>query len=686
MKKIRNVLILFFLIFCFCTPVYASSDYYKDITISFNHNGCDDQVGKDITIQLFKDGVIEGDPVVLNKSNNYTHTYEDLLIFGPESPDEIKYSVKVLENGNYRLLNPKHQTHLTERIQKWAQVLPENIQDGHTYVFTTDNWNYEQNGFRKVIYLRGDVTAKGAAVLPEYNIINVIQSYYIIDGEPIENTKWVASKVPTTDPNYNEYKDYFMFTNEENKKLTLTAYLNGDNVNWIYKRSSKSGWVNDNELNTNRVTLTPVPLSKGRFYIGTYSLLDQPNNAPQYITLSGQNQYQAGNNIDRAAQFKAYEYIDTYVEVGEAVTIEESMCPMPDDEVVIDKDSKYKRNISINFKCDGCESKKEEGITLQLFADGKKVTDGQITLNNKNGFNYVYEDLPIFADGTLKEINYEVKALIAGKYYDIASKDINYKKETIKKWMQISPTDIKAGHTYVFVTENLYQDINRASKYMYLLGNVQSKAAAIETEYNIVDGNKSFYTLKDAPATNTKWTASSVPTDDEDYNSYKNYLMFTNESEDKKLTLTAYINGDNINWIYKRSGNNGWVNSNELNTNRVLITPVKNDEYNRFYIGTYSLLDEPDNNTQYLTLDQNNNYIANPNQNEASKFMAYEYVDKEITVRSEIVIESSLCEVLTYPDIDNPNTGNDYMYIISGILAAGVISYLLVTRKKSYIS
>ncbi len=686
MKKVFNIIIILILFFCFYSPVYATSYYYKDITISFNHDGCDNQVGKEITIQLFKDGVKEGEPVVLNTSNNYKHIFKDLLIFSPESPDEIKYSVKVLENGNYRLLNPKHQINLTERIQKWVQVLPENIQDGHTYVFTTDNWNYAQNGFSKVIYLRGDITAKGAEIYPEYNIINGNKSYYAIDGEPISNTKWVASKVPSNDPNYNEYKNYYMFTNEENKKLTLTAYLNGNNVNWIYKRSSKNGWVNDNELNTNRVLLTPVPLSKGRFYIGTYSLLDQPNNAPQYIALSGQNQYQAGSNIENAAQFKAYEYVDTYAEVGESVSIEESMCPAPDDEVVIDRNSDYKRNISITFNCDGCESKKKEGITLQLFANGKKVTDGKITLNNKNGFTYVYEDLPIFEDGTSKEINYEVKALIDGNYYDIASKDISYKKEKIKKWIQVQPSDIKSGHTYVFVTENLYQDVNRASKYMYLLGNIQSKAVAIDTEYNIVDGNKSFYVLKNDPDTNTKWTVSSVPIDDSNYDSYKNYLMLTNESEDKKLTLTAYLNGDNVNWIYKRSGNDGWVNSNELNTNKVLITPIKNDQFNRFYISTYSLLDEPNNSVQYLTLNQNNNYIANSNQNDASKFMAYEYVDKEIPLQDEIVIDSSLCEVLSYPDIVNPKTGNDALYIIPVLLAASSIVYLAINKKKKYIN
>ena len=327
MKKVFNIIIALILFFCFYSPVYATSYYYKDITISFNHDGCDNQVGKEITIQLFKDGVKEGEPVVLNVSNNYKHIFKDLLIFSPESPDEIKYSVKVLENGNYRLLNPKHQMNLTERIQKWVQVLPENIQDGHTYVFTTDNWNYAQNGFSKIIYLRGDITAKGAEIYPEYNIINGNKSYYAIDGEPINNTKWVASKVPSNDPNYNEYKNYYMFTNEENKKLTLTAYLNGDNVNWIYKRSGNDGWVNSNELNTNKVLITPIKNDQfNRFYISTYSLLDEPNNSVQYLTLNQNNNYIANSNQNDASKFMAYEYVDKEIPLQDEIVIDSSLC------------------------------------------------------------------------------------------------------------------------------------------------------------------------------------------------------------------------------------------------------------------------------------------------------------------------------------------------------------------------
>ena len=673
MKK--NILLILIPIFilCICKPVNAANDYYKDITISFNSNGCPNEVGKPITIQLFKNGEIEGDPVVLNQSNNYTYTYEDLFIFGPETPDEIKYDVKVLENGKYKLLSPKHQKYKTEHIEKWVQVPYEYIKDGHTYVITTDNWNYESNGFSKVIYLRGDVTAKGAQIHPEYNIIDGMRSFYAIDGEPIDNTRWTATKS----------NNAWIFTNEsEGKYLTLTGYLRNGDINYIFKRSSKTDFVNDTEYNANKMQLTYVEGSKGRFYIGTHTNFPDIENAMQYITLSGQNQYQAGSDISRAAQFKAFEYVNTDVEVGEEITMEESMCPT--DEVVIDTNSDYKRNINISFDCSGCESKKEKGITLQLFADGKKVQDGEITLNNKNGFNYVYEDLPVFRDGTFNEIKYEVKALINGKYYTIATKDISNKKEMVNRWMQVLPQDVKSGHTYTLVAENLDYESNKVSKYVYLRGDTSSRTAAVDTEYNVVNGNKLFYVLRGDPSSNTKWTASSVPTDDPNYNSYKNYIMFTNENEDKNLTLTAYIdqNSGNVNWIFKRSGNSGWVNDNELNTNRVTLTPI-NGSNGKFYISTYSLLDPPYNEPMYLAVDYQNNFYAEYDNEYAAPFLAFEYTEKEIVVESQMVIESNLCEVLNYPNLINPKTGYSILFIISLIVISSFSGYTIIKYNKN---
>ena len=678
MKDKLHLLFIFILLFFMIVPVNAASDYFKDITISFNYNDCPTEAGKNITIQLFKDGEIEGDPVILNNSNNYTHTFEHLLIFGPETPDEIKYDVKVLENGKYRLLSPKHQTYKTEHIQKWVQVPPEYMKDGHTYVITTDNWNYENNGFSKVIYLRGDITAKGAQVVSEYNIIDGMKSYYVIDGEPIENTKWVATKLPKTDPEYNLYGDSWIFTNEsESKCLTLTGYLGSNEINYIFKRSGKVGFVSDAEYNSNKMRLTYVEGSKGRFYIGTFTNFSNIENEIQYITLSGQNQYQSGSDMTRAAQFKAFEYVDKDVEVGETITIEESMCPT--DEIAIDTNSNYKKNINISFDCNSCESKKDTGITLQLFANGKKVQDGQITLNNKNGFNYVYENLPVFNDESFTEIEYEVKALIEGKYYAIQSKDTGYKKEKVNRWLQVLPQNIKPGHEYRLVGENLDYEANRVSKYVYLTETTGSRTAGVQTEYNVVDGTKLYYALKETPSPNTSWVASNVMESDPKHELYKDYLVFTNINENKRLTLTAYFTNNGINWIYKRSSNDGWVNSDELNISKVLLTPINNSN-GKFYIS--SMTDESglEGEIQYLALDSSNNFYAEYNQSYAAPFLAFEYVEKEIIIESEMLIQSNLCEVLNYPNLTNPKTGQNIIYIICLIIIS-FGSYIIIKSK-----
>jgi len=685
MKKIIKLIILVFVLFI-GIRVNASSDYYKDIKITFNHNGCDNNYKDSVVIQLFRDNEkVEGQEVTLNAENNFTHTYKDLLIFKPESPVEIKYDVRVLEDGKYKRISPKNSTHETARIQKWVQVLPEDIKPGHTYVITTDNWNYENNGFSKTIYLRGDITAKGAPVVAEYNIIDGKQSYYIIDGEPIDNTRWTVSSVPSDDPDYDTFKDYLIFTNEtEGKQLALTGYIQGDDsVNFIFKRSGKNGFVeSENAMYTNKVTLTPVPGSKGRFYIGTKNLLPEPNNMMQYITLSGQNQYQAGSNMERAAQFKAYEYVDKEIEVGVIVNIEESLCKK--DTVVIDKDSEFTRSINVNFDCSKCEKEKEKGIVIQLFADGEKVEDEKHTLNNDSGLSYTFENLPIFNDDMTKEIEYEVKVYRSGKYYPISEDDFVYRKEKIIGWMQVFPEDIKANNTYVLITENRNYQSNGFSRFVYLRGDVTAKGANIKKDYNEVNDKKTFYSLEGEPIENTKWTVSNVPSDDPDYSTFKDYLMFTNETEDKKLALTGYINGDNVNFIYKRSGKNGFIDSeNAMYTNKVLITKA-DDIKGTFYISTKNLLPEPNNANQYIGFNNQNQFIATSQKESASEFLAFAYGEKERTVYSTVNIESSICEVLNRYKIVNPNTGYKSLIVyIVVVIIGSVLGYFYFNKKNT---
>lgn len=686
MKKIIFTVIVLFLV-VLILPVKASSDYYKNIIVTFNHNGCDEQANKQVTIQLFRDGAkVEGEEHILNRDNGFTYTFEDLPVFHPESPNEIIYEVKILEDGIYRMISPKNYTYEKEHIKKWVQILPENITPGHTYVITTDNWNYENNGFSKTIYMRGDVSAKGAPVVAEYNIINGKPSYYIIDGEPIENTKWTVSEVPRDDPNYELYKDYLIFTNEAGKRLVLTGYNRDGGITYQFKASSKNGYVESEDANyTNKVKLTYVDKSKGRFYIGTELVIDGEKDETHYITLSGQNQYQNGTNMAMGAQFKAYEYIDQEVEVGVNEHIEESLCEK--DSVIINTRSDYKRKINVSFDCNGCEDKKDSGITIQLFADNKKVEDGEITLNSTTGFNYTYNDLPVFYDESLQEIHYEVKALMKGKYYSIPEKDISHQKETISKWIQVLPEQIESGKTYLITTENLNYQSNGFSRYIYMRGDVTAKGAAVSTEYNIIDGNKTYFTIEGEPIDNSRWIITKVNQNDPNYETFKDYYQLMNE-EGKRLVLTGYNRNGGVTFQFKASSkDDGYNDAEDSNyTNKVQFFPIANSK-GKFYIGSRNLEDAPNSEMQYISLSSQNQYQPTSNQEEATQFVLYEFTEKEIILESDMLIQPSLCEVLKLPDIVNPNTGYKLLIILLnvGILLLGYFIYEIYKKPKNSI-
>ncbi len=659
MKIIKHLIIsVIFLIICI-NPVFAASDYYKDIVVNFNSNECSENAGKEVTIQLFADGEkVDGKEIKLNSETGYSYVFENLKVFEENSPNEIRYEVKVLEDGVYKLISPRSYSTKKERIEKWVQVLPEDIKPGHTYVITTDNWNVDNNGFSKVIYLRGDITAKGALVEPEYNLIDGKQSYYVINGEPIENTKWTVSSVPEDDPDYEEFKDYLVFTNESGKKLTLSGYNKGDYIDFIYKHSSKNGYIeNEDAIYTNKVTLTYVPNSKGRFYIGTKNLYPEPNNMMQYLTLTGQNQYVAGSVMERAAQFKAFEYVEKDVELGTIEYIDESLCEK--DYVVLDKNTEFKKTIDIDFNCDDCEERKKEGVTLQLFANGVKVDDGEITLNESAGFSYVFNNLPIF-DETMKEIEYEVKMVKEDKYISMPSEFSNYEKITSGSWTQVMPNNIKPGNSYFFITENLNYLNNGFSRYIYLRGDITAKGANITRDLNITNGNKYYYSFTGEPIENTLWEVSNVEEDDENYSTFKDYLTFSN-ADGKKLTLTGYNQGDYVNFIYKHSSKDGYIDYEDaMYTNKAMIIPT-NDSFGTFYIGTKNLYPEPNNMMQYIALSDMNQYVAEENIEYAAKFIAFEYTEEETIIASKMVIHPTLCEVLEVIDntISVPNTQKD---------------------------
>jgi len=644
--------------------VNAHTTFYKDITITFNHDGCDQNTNKEVTVQLFADNKkVEGEEYKLNKSNNFTHKFENLNTFRESSGNEIKYDVRILEDGAYRLISESNYKFEKGHVARWVQIMPEDIKPDHTYVFTTENWNYGNNGAAEILFLKGDIKSADATLVPDYKIINGKPSYYSIEGEPAENTKWVTAKVPTNDPEYNEFKDYLVFTNEGGKKLTLTGYRNfDDSVYWIFKYSGRNGYIEEeNALYSNKAKIIPIEDSRGKFYIGSHNTYPEPNNKMQYINTSGNASFFAGSNKTTSAQFKAFEYVESDVYIGTKINVNESLCGK--DTVVINKNAEVTRNIHVNFDCTECEEKQEKGVTIQLFADGKKVEDGEKKLTKKTGFDYTYANLPVFHDESTKKIEYEVKALIDGNYYSLPQENTHFKSTVLKKWIQALPSDVEDNHTYLLITNSKSDN----KKFVYLRGDVKAKTASVTQTYNIVDGKEVFYELDGDPLENTKW----VITDGS-----PGYSILTNETG-KRLTysITNY-NGTDHGLIIKYSGKTGYVEADNIyNVNNVKIIPADNS-YGGFYIGTDEVLGV----MTYVYIDGNNDYKGTTDITKASVFRFYEYVEKEASVAGEMIINPSLCSVLELAK--NPETGNKITIFVLIAIISMLTTIVLLQRSK----
>jgi hypothetical protein len=311
---------------------------------------------------------------------------------------------------------------------------------------------------------------------------------------------------------------------------------------------------------------------------------------------------------------------------------------------------------------------------IQLFADGKKVEDEERRLNSETGFYSVFDNLPVFYDESIQEIKYDVRAYIGGKYYPLPEQSFSNQTETVAKWMQITPEDITPGKTYLITTENLNYENNGFSHYVYMRGDVTAKGAAVETEYNQIDGKKTYYTIDGEPLENSRWVVTRVPEDDPNYNEFKDYYVFTNE-EGKRLVLTGYNRNDGVNFQFKASSKDGFIESENANyTNKVQLIPVANSK-STFIIGSRNLVAEPYNEMQYIALSSQNQYQPTSDQNQATQFMIYEYIEKEISVATSTIVHTSLCEILDLPNIINPNTGYKILIIIGIAAFVGFIIY-----------
>ena len=326
MKKIFYLILLLMIMPVF---VYANKigDFYKDINVSLNRELCDPNEEPEVKFQLFADGeALEGKELVLNKGNDFKGVFEDLPVFEDDGYTEIKYEVKFFEDGEYRSLKPEEITYKKEKVSKWVQINPEDIQPGHDYVLFTDNWFYEYNDRDPFILLDGDLYHQYVEVELDYKIINGKKSYYSLLTEPKEETIWHFEKLPETDELYDIYKGYWELTNYDDLHLVLSGYMGYGSNSYFYKVSDNNGLA-EGKTYANRVKIEPIEDELGRFRISSQAYWSEDHLTTLYLGIGHSVEAKAQKEIDYAAHFIAFEYLENEeVEQAYNIVVSKVLC------------------------------------------------------------------------------------------------------------------------------------------------------------------------------------------------------------------------------------------------------------------------------------------------------------------------------------------------------------------------
>ena len=343
----------------------------------------------------------------------------------------------------------------------------------------------------------------------------------------------------------------------------------------------------------------------------------------------------------------------------------------------------FTRSINITLNYEFCDEATEKTATFQLFANGEIVEGQKIVLNEENEFKGSFDDLDVF-DEEFNEIEYEIRMVDGNGYKSIPKEDITYEKTSIKKWVQVMPEDIEPGHDYVLFTDNWNYEENGHGKFVLVTGDMYLEETNAVPEYNIIDGKKSYYVLTEEPNEEAIWNSLAVSTEDEEYETFKDHIMF-NSYLDKKLVLAGYNKGDWVHWIFKQSGKEGYYIDSEdaWYTNKVEIIPIEGT-IGRFYIASQNIEGGNLSPKQYLGIDHFYNIVAQTEPEYSAQFLAFEYVENDnVEVVYNMNIGTVLCEQKSVEEEkeENPNTGNGILFITILALIASAVTVKGLRKK-----
>ena len=303
----------------------------------------------------------------------------------------------------------------------------------------------------------------------------------------------------------------------------------------------------------------------------------------------------------------------------------------------------FYRDLTVTINCDSCEPDEEREVTIQLFADGEPVEDGERTLNKEIGYSTSYYDLAIFrGEKTPAEVEYDVRVNEGGKWKVLPVISKTYYKEEIADWVSVNPEDLVEGHEYVLLTENWNYEENGQGKYVLLNNHVELSQTQPGANYRTIAGNKAYYYLEEEPADGDIWTLTKIATDDPDYALYPDTYILTNR-EGKKLVLSQFDKGDWIDTIWRYSGKNGFNESEvSLNTNKLSFIPEPENR-GRFRIAAATNFEGDMQQQQFVGVNHFYAIQAQTEADYAAQFLAFEYIEREAEFMSEMNVEYDLC-------------------------------------------
>ena len=337
----------------------------------------------------------------------------------------------------------------------------------------------------------------------------------------------------------------------------------------------------------------------------------------------------------------------------------------------------FYQTISVDVNCDTCEDENDEReITIQLFADNEPVPDTETILNKDTGFSVTFDDLAVFrGEKTPEEIVYEARVLEEnGTYRTLRPRKITHETRTVDKWVSVSPENLQDGHNYALLTENWNYEQNGYDKYVLIKGDINLESTTVVADYELVDGNKSYYSLSTEPSASAIWAFTKLATDDPEYSLYSDSWVITNGTG-KRLVLSDFAHEDRHDVIWRYSGKNGYNEvENSLNTNKVSLVPVS-DNRGRFRIAAQlnwegELLDP----VYYLGINHFYQVQAQTEPDYSAQLLAFEHITKEVKVATSIYYEAELCPT------DNPQT-NDYTQYYTAAFIVGVLGVAFVIKK-----